>query len=443
MPSGSFSKRARYIDSIINKKNCGGNKKAGLAPRATGPTEFRNVAFNTSPAVNFKVHKGGLPCPENYSNNPGGQCSGGVGALASTRNRGCRNLGALRPLCSKRQRITLEQALAQGGVRNCQDLIITQQTNHDLVIPAGTFSYVLGLLIDGITFTIARTATVTIATDINDITKSASGILVDNGGKLINHGKIVFGARHSITGNYTTGIQVNNNSEMINSRTGRIHCNTPLQSTEFSCMSIYIVNSNCDNHGNIRFAQITGNTFSIGYRVENSSCNNHGNISFAQITGINAESGGIRLDDDTQFRNGENGIIKFNGEIKTEGTSAAGIIQRSNVSEPSLMFNDGKISFAQITGNTFMDGLLLITNSKLINGETGIIEFNGEITAPDPVNIFGISILDDTCELETNGDITFVNELSTVNNVPADPTTSDRVTGSGNIKFDDGDETYY
>ena len=90
MPSGSFSKRARNTDSVINKKNCGGNKKAGLAPRATGPTQFRNVAMIQG--VNFKIHKGGLPCPTNYSNNPGGQCAGGVGALASTRNRGCNNL---------------------------------------------------------------------------------------------------------------------------------------------------------------------------------------------------------------------------------------------------------------------------------------------------------------------------------------------------------------
>lgn len=90
MPSGTFSKKARNVDTIINKKNCGGNKKAGLAPRATGPVEFRNVAFNTSPAVNNKVHQGGLPCPENYSNNPGGQCSGGVSPRSVT--RGCGNL---------------------------------------------------------------------------------------------------------------------------------------------------------------------------------------------------------------------------------------------------------------------------------------------------------------------------------------------------------------
>lgn len=81
MPSGSFSRRVRNTSSITNRKNCGGNKKAGLAPRATGPVEFRNVAFNTWPTVNFKLSKGNLPCPTNYSNNPGGQCAGGVGRM--------------------------------------------------------------------------------------------------------------------------------------------------------------------------------------------------------------------------------------------------------------------------------------------------------------------------------------------------------------------------
>lgn len=104
MPSGSFSNKARNSNSITNRKSCGGNKKAGLAPRATGPTQFRNVAFNTSPTVNFKVHKGDLPCPTNYSNNPGGQCAGGVGALASTRSRGCNNL----TICKKCPTISLD-----------------------------------------------------------------------------------------------------------------------------------------------------------------------------------------------------------------------------------------------------------------------------------------------------------------------------------------------
>lgn len=89
MPSGSFSKRARNIDSLVNKKNCGGNKKDGLSPR-TGKTVSAIRSINKR-GVTFKLNNPSLPCPIEYSNNPGGQCSGGVGSPASTRNRGCRN----------------------------------------------------------------------------------------------------------------------------------------------------------------------------------------------------------------------------------------------------------------------------------------------------------------------------------------------------------------
>lgn len=92
MPSGSFSSRARNISSLVNKKNCGGNKKAGLAPRSTGSVKYL-LALKRHPAVNFKISRGGLPCPENYTNNTGGQCTGGVGGIASNRNRGCRYPG--------------------------------------------------------------------------------------------------------------------------------------------------------------------------------------------------------------------------------------------------------------------------------------------------------------------------------------------------------------
>lgn len=92
MPSGTFSKRARNINSLVNKKNCGGNKKAGLAPTGTGSAKYL-LALQRHPAVNFKISRGGLPCPENYTNNTGGQCTGGVGGIASNRNRGCRYPG--------------------------------------------------------------------------------------------------------------------------------------------------------------------------------------------------------------------------------------------------------------------------------------------------------------------------------------------------------------
>jgi hypothetical protein len=90
MPSGSFSKRARNTDSLVNRKNCGGPKKAGLGTSPNAPTIFYH-ANKTNPTVNYlNPSSAGLPCPESYSNNPGGQCSGGVGAIASTRNRGCK-----------------------------------------------------------------------------------------------------------------------------------------------------------------------------------------------------------------------------------------------------------------------------------------------------------------------------------------------------------------
>ncbi|MHA1989156.1 MAG: hypothetical protein ACW98D_21240 [Promethearchaeota archaeon] len=132
MPSGSFSKRARNTDSVINKKNCGGNKKGGLSPRATGRTQFRNVAMNQG--VNFKIHKGGLPCPTNYSNNPGGQCAGGVGALASTRSRGCNNL----TICKKTSNnscppASLEPYVGNWRVTDSQGTIIVDLQHVDVI----------------------------------------------------------------------------------------------------------------------------------------------------------------------------------------------------------------------------------------------------------------------------------------------------------------------
>ena len=429
MPSGSFSKNARYTSVITNKKNCGGNKKAGLAPRATGPTEFRNVAFDTHPTVNFKVHKGGLPCPENYRNNSGGQCSGGVGALASTRNRGCRNIGNGNGH-RRRTTITMAQALAQGGVRGYQDLVITEQSNYDLFNPTdgNIYPYVLGLLISGITFTIAKDATVTILTNINGDEKSASGIIIDNSGKLINHGKIVFSNKYTISGVFTTGIQIINNGEMINSKSGSIDFNTPLKSTTFSCSGIYNVFSKCNNYGNISFSNINSDigigTFGFGHRVVNSQCNNYGNISFSNIIGdlisngctvVNSEYnnyGKISFSDliglnssgtglyviGGQFRNKETGIIMFNGEIKGF-YNVTGIISDMFGEEPSLIINDGNISFVKIsttgelipTGEAIPEGdrdlsvigqaigISITDNTILRNRETGTIMFNGEI----------------------------------------------------------------
>ena len=84
MPTG----RARNISSIVNRtNNCGGNKKAGLAPTIGGNTFVMNARLIKGVSVkdSFSVDKAS-ECPYGYSNNPGGQCAGGVGAMAE---RGC------------------------------------------------------------------------------------------------------------------------------------------------------------------------------------------------------------------------------------------------------------------------------------------------------------------------------------------------------------------
>ena len=147
------------------------------------------------------------------------------------------------------------------------------------------------------------------------------------------------------------------------------------------------------------------------------------------MTGNTSNARGFRLNDNTQFINGENGIIKFNGEIKSNGTGTRGI----NITDTSNLVNEGKIIFDKLTGVTSVLGIFQKDATKLTNTQTGSIEFNGEITAAQEINTFGIEIRG-ISELATDGNIIFVNELSTA---------SDRVTGSGNITFDNGAETYY
>ena len=88
MPTG----RARNISSIVNRtNNCGGNKKAGLAPTTNGTV--LKITNSVSRGVSRKISRS-FPsayfCPFDYSNNPGGQCSGGVGKMQTV---GCKNTG--------------------------------------------------------------------------------------------------------------------------------------------------------------------------------------------------------------------------------------------------------------------------------------------------------------------------------------------------------------
>ena len=64
---------------ITNRANCGGNKKAGLAPTiGYGP-----FALNAIRMKGVQTSSNYLFCPVNFSNNPGGQTSGGVGRMYS------------------------------------------------------------------------------------------------------------------------------------------------------------------------------------------------------------------------------------------------------------------------------------------------------------------------------------------------------------------------
>ena len=82
----------RNISSIVNRtNNCGGTKKAGLAPSVGSRSRFvmktiKVNAVNTIPVV--KCGSGGRGCPRNFSNNPGGQACGGVGRMAQLATRG-------------------------------------------------------------------------------------------------------------------------------------------------------------------------------------------------------------------------------------------------------------------------------------------------------------------------------------------------------------------
>ena len=229
MPSGSFSKKARNRSSITNKKNCGGNKKGGLAPRATGPTEFRNVFFNTSPTVNFKISKGGLPCPESYSNNPGGQCSGGVSPRSVT--RGCRNLTMRFDISGNSVRIITLQQFANNNsgviINNAGEFEVIQNTTianrttlkiaqgetlrvNARVINNGTIQNNGSLINENL---IVNDTTGVIIEDSGTTTHNTnSGVIVHQGkitvtsrGSFVNDGRIHYFDPGSINGEYPDG----------------------------------------------------------------------------------------------------------------------------------------------------------------------------------------------------------------------------------------------
>ena len=315
--------------------------------------------------------------------------------------------------CVFRETITLEQALAQGGVRDCQDLIITNSILFQFTFDEDTFITSIGLLINGFTFTIAENATVSVNINING--KSAIGIFLINGGELINKGKININgsiiANNNVADNTASGITLLDNSKFTNCQNGIIQFNS-----EIKC-----------NHQ------------SFGIILFNSSkFFNDGKISFVEITAVK-HCDGINQVGNSQFTNGQTGVIEFNRKLKSN-KSIMGIY----LSNDSKLNNHGKISFVEITSINYLSiGIAQQDNSNLTNTETGIIKFNGEITGSTIEFTFGINITDDTSKLSTDGDISFVNETLFFNPDPDSVTTSPLVTGDGKITFNKEALTYY
>ena len=438
MPSGSFSKHARNTTSIVNRKTCGGNKKAGLSPRATGPVAFRNSALNKQ-GVNFKLHRSQLPCPETYSNNPGGQCSGGVGSPASTRNRGCRNYGSQGKSCSLREQITLEQAYAQGGVRDCQDLVITEATAYNYEYNEFTYTSKSGLLINnGSTFRIAKTATVSINIEIdNGEAVQSIGIFVTNNSRLINNGTITFSKITSST--YSNGIYVLN-GELVNERDGKIYFNDEIKG------------------GNNVLPDNRNNPSCYGMVCEQGLLRNKGMITFYKIAaeftvgGIGISNRGFIMDGrDSKVINEITGTITFNDELKNISQSPIDIPQlygialsSSGESLISRLVNYGKIAFSKLISTKPLNyGACILTfrgNNKIVIENTGLITFNEvELSSiyNDPT---GIYIHPLNTNIEVNGQIKFgEGEVSFL----PDPARAPEITGSGSITYNNGNETYY
>jgi hypothetical protein len=200
MPTG----RARNINSIANRtNNCGGPKKAGLAPSVGSRSRFvmktiKVNAVNTIPVV--KCGSGGRGCPRNFSNNPGGQACGGVGRMAQLATRGIVPPGGRSRGGVPRETITLAAARAQNGVRANQDLVLRtdnyEQDGND----------VSGLRIrDNQTFTLAAGGTITFA---DPIAAAGSAVGIRNAGTFTQQGgTITFeGAITSTAGTAATGI---------------------------------------------------------------------------------------------------------------------------------------------------------------------------------------------------------------------------------------------
>ena len=88
---------------------------------------------------------------QNEKNKANSDCGGNANCILSDKNAADYWILENSKLSLNRQTISIEQALAQGGVGDGQDLVITQPTVYDLNYYPEIYPYVIGLLMSEIT----------------------------------------------------------------------------------------------------------------------------------------------------------------------------------------------------------------------------------------------------------------------------------------------------
>ena len=401
-------------------------------------------------------------------------------------------------LCPNRETITLEQALAQGGVRDCQDLVITQPSSTSIENSDGIVEYIAGLVIEtGNTFTIAKTGKVTIATDIAATgDERAVGILVKSNGKLINNGTITF--EGAISGDAAFGIF---NGGSFEQSGGTITFKDAISGQGGDISAVGIVNTGSfeQSGGTItfesaisssgQFATVSG-IFNSGsfeqsggtitfedtisssggaagiLNLQNGSFETNGTITFEGTISGEQAAYGIAVAPEGGITGGKfqtNGAIRFEGDISGQG-SAFGILNVesfeqsggaikfegaiSGQNQAGGILNQGSGSFKQSSGAIIFEGTISgqtqvygILNVESFEQSGGAIKFEGDISVDsgtDKSRAFGIS--NSGTSFETNGAITFVNE--TLDFIPEDASTN--ITGTGTITYGTNPvNTYY
>jgi hypothetical protein len=360
-------------------------------------------------------------------------------------------------VCGERETVTLAAARAQGGLRDCQDLVLT----GDDYVERGNNVY--GLLIeDGQTFTVAPTATITFADPIAAAgTGAANGIRVDTGGAFRQEGgAITFRGDITSTAGAAVGIE---NGGTFTQAGGAITFEGAITGDN----GFGILNS----FGTFRQAggAITFNG-DIGGYTSNRVIENNSTGTFIQEGGaitFNGDIGGDTITNNCIINSATftqaGGAITINGAIT--GNNNYGIINFNGTFTQA----GGAITFEGAITSTAVAGTATgIINSNTFTQAGGAITFRGAITSAVAGTATGIF---NSNTFTQAGTITFEGLLVggavflvdadnadagsfTVNGaiafpgteyVPANfvPTTAndDRFTGNGTITYNNDDET--